>query len=124
MLKLIIIISFLASISFAKQYEAVITKVIDGDTVTARINLGLDVLKTETIRLYGIDAPEMKTEEGKKAHKFLDKLMNGKGVLIDNLNDRREKYGRLLCKVSVDGKDVGETIVKAGFARQYFGGVR
>jgi micrococcal nuclease len=40
------------------QYKAIITKVVDGDTVDVDIDLGFEVwLRNQRIRLYGIDTP-------------------------------------------------------------------
>lgn len=36
----------------------------------------------------------------------------------------RDKYGRLLRNVLVNGQDVGETLISAGVARAYAGGRR
>ena len=40
-----------------------ITRVIDGDTVDADIDLGFDISLTKRIRLAGIDAPESRTSD-------------------------------------------------------------
>ena len=51
------------------QYKAIITKVIDGDTVDVDIDLGFDVwLKNQRIRLYGIDTPESRTSDKVKRY--------------------------------------------------------
>ncbi|WP_187291912.1 thermonuclease family protein [Nitrospina gracilis] len=34
-------------------------------------------------------------------------------------SDKREKYGRWLCEIFVDGKSLNETLVKQGFAQEY-----
>ena len=44
------------------QYKAIITRVIDGDTVDCNIDLGFSViLFKQRIRLFGIDTPESST---------------------------------------------------------------
>jgi endonuclease YncB( thermonuclease family) len=40
----------------------------------------------------------------------------------DDIDRDRDVYGRLLRNVSVDGRDVGEALISAGFARAYAGG--
>ena len=46
------------------EYRAHIIKVYDGDTVTADIDLGFNViLKKQKLRLIGIDAPEIRGAE-------------------------------------------------------------
>jgi micrococcal nuclease len=41
-------------------YKAKIISVYDGDTVTAVIDLGFEITKKIKIRLYGINAPEIR----------------------------------------------------------------
>jgi micrococcal nuclease len=40
-----------------------ITKVVDGDTIDADIDLGFDISLTKRIRLAGIDTPESRTKD-------------------------------------------------------------
>ena len=56
----------LPSLAFALDflYPGRVERVIDGDTMVADLSLGLGiVLDDQYIRLYGIDAWEMKTQE-------------------------------------------------------------
>ena len=49
------------------HYSAELVRVIDGDTIVAHINLGFNtILKNETIRLNGINAPETRTKNVKE----------------------------------------------------------
>ncbi len=60
------------------EYRARITRVIDGDTVEAEIDLGFHVSLTVTLRLAGINAPETKGTErprGLAATRSLDALI-------------------------------------------------
>ncbi len=46
------------------EYKAVVTRVVDGDTVDVDIDLGFNVwLKKQRIRLYGLDTPESRTSD-------------------------------------------------------------
>lgn len=119
-----ILFLFLTTQCFATQYKAIVVRVLDADTFNASIYLGLDVIKMDKIRINGIDAPELKTLEGKEAQKFLQKLIEGKEVLIDTNEDRREKYGRLLCKVTFNNQDIAQLLIKKGIAKEYHGGKR
>ena len=47
-------------------YRCVITRVVDGDTVDADIDLGFDMVYKERIRLMGIDTPESRTRNLKE----------------------------------------------------------
>ena len=57
------------------HYRALVTSVWDGDTITATIDLGLYTKKEKVkIRLYGINAPELKGKTLKDARKSRDFL--------------------------------------------------
>jgi micrococcal nuclease len=89
------------------QYKAIITKVIDGDTVDVDIDLGFDVwLKNQRIRLYGIDTPESRTSD--KVEKVFGNLAG--------------KYGRILGELITDeGINVNTYLVENSYAVEYFG---
>lgn len=74
-------------------YVAVLDRVIDGDTLEVRIDLGFNVWKTEHIRLRGIDAPELSTKAGKAARSFvIEKLKDMKFVILRTY--KTDKYAR------------------------------
>lgn len=108
------------------QYRVHSLEVIDGDTVRAQIDLGLDCSIRLTCRLYGIDAPEMSTAAGKLAAQRLRELLSSAAeVQVHTYKDKREKYGRYLVRlVDTRGVDLNATLVREGFAIEYFGGVR
>jgi endonuclease YncB( thermonuclease family) len=91
-------------------YSAVITRVVDGDTLVVDIDAGFDIwLRGQTLRLNRINAPEMKTSEGKTLTKNLQFLTNEK-VLIRTVKNHRLKkdtqkdsFGRYLSEVEVNG---------------------
>ena len=45
------------------QYKAQVVRVIDGDTVEALIHLGFSVYRKDKIRIYGINASELKSKD-------------------------------------------------------------
>jgi len=90
------------------EYNAVIVKVVDGDTLDVLVDLGLEIFKKLRVRLYGIDTPEVygvkhdseEYAEGKKASDFVKKLLpQGTKVTIRTIKDKRGKYGRYLARV-------------------------
>ena len=101
----------------------------DGDTCTVSLPPGIPALFGDhiTVRLAGIDTPEMKgiCEEEKalarQAQALTQKLMV-QAVKIELLEPRRDKYFRILAKVLADGQEVAQELVKAGLARPYDGG--
>ena len=83
-------------------YKAELVRVVDGDTVDLIIDLGFDTLRKERFRLYGIDAPEMRTEAGKAAKAWLeDALMPLEAIYVQTIQletkAKRDKYGRFLA---------------------------
>lgn len=85
----------------------------DGDTVTL-----LDAGKvTHKIRLSGIDAPELGQAFGRRSKENLSKLVFNKSVIVEW--SKKDRYGRTVGKILVDGQDVNLEQVKAGLAWWY-----
>lgn len=103
------------------EYRCRIIRVVDGDTVHADIDLGFDSHQLMTLRLAGINAPELPTLEGVAARQWLVDRLTAAGwqVIIRTLKDRREKYGRYLATLYIEGVDVNEAMVAAGHAVVY-----
>jgi hypothetical protein len=96
--------------------------VVDGDTFY------LDGAK---VRIAGIDAPEThdyrcasELELGERAARQLQALLNSGAVTMTGIDRDRDKYGRLLRNVAVNGRDVGDALVASGVARPYAGSRR
>ena len=85
-----------------------VVDVVDGDT----INLG----NGETVRLAGIDAPEVGECGFKRSRNTLADLVLGKRVSLGASDEDHDQYGRLLRYVDVDGTDAGLRLIKAGLA--------
>jgi micrococcal nuclease len=108
------------------EYKASIIDVHDGDTVHAIIDLGMDIHVATTLRLYGINAPELPTAKGWSARSWLiDRLADHEVITVRTYKDKKEKYGRYLATLYDDqGKNVNDEMVMAGHAAPYFGGKR
>jgi micrococcal nuclease len=92
-------------------YKAELIRVVDGDTVDLVIDLGFDTLRKERFRLYGIDAPEMNTAEGKEAKAWLREVLQPlEAIYIETLQHKtkakRDKYGRFLAVLYSDLGDI------------------
>ncbi|NCQ17252.1 MAG: nuclease [Ignavibacteria bacterium CG_4_8_14_3_um_filter_37_9] len=107
------------------QYNAFVTAVYDGDTCTVDIDLGLHTwIKNEKIRLFGINAPELRGKErpqGLLSRDFLRGLILNKEITLRTIKDAREKYGRYLGEIWVTTAkgtfvNVNDELVKKGFA--------
>lgn len=100
--------------------SATIVKNIDGDTIDINLNG-----KTEKIRMLCIDTPETHHPRlgvqpfGPEAAAYTAKILCvGKKVQIEpGIGNGRDKYGRLLAYIYVDGKMFNETLLEKGLAR-------
>lgn len=106
-------------------YRATILSVHDGDSLTCDVDLGFRIRQTMPLRLLGLDAPELRTEQGRAARDWLTaRLPAGTIVLVRTVRDRREKYGRLLADVTDQAGSVNTDLLVAGHATPYSGGRR
>lgn len=102
------------------KYKAKVTRVVDGDTADVVVDLGFSVSVTTTLRLYGINTPEMKGAskvEGAKSKARLKELIEGKEVVIESRV--YDKYGRTVSTVFLGDVNVNELLVKEGLAVTY-----
>ena len=81
-------------------YKAKVRKIIDGDTLIARVHLNFRMFITQKFRLRGIDCPEIDTPEGKRAKRFVEERLNGLDfIIIKTHKDTTDKYERYLADV-------------------------
>lgn len=107
------------------EYKAIITKVYDGDTLTAEVDLGFHLwAKKIKLRLMGVDTPEIRTKDPKekaraiKARDRVRELCLGKEVVITTHG--KGKYGRWLVTVYVDGDiDLRRFLITEGLGVKY-----
>jgi micrococcal nuclease len=98
--------------------DAVVTRVVDGDTIEARI--GGEV---EDVRLIGIDTPETVKPGapvecfGPRASRFTHRLLDGHTVRLVFGTERRDAYGRLLAYAYLGRGFVNAALVRRGLAR-------
>ena len=125
------------------QFPVVITYIVDGDTVDARIDIGFKIIYEERIRLLGLDTPESRTSNKKEkvlgvAAKARIKELIGsanslpgkrgkKDVILKTSKDGKGKFGRILGEIWVnantgEGINVNQTLIEEGHARWYMGG--
>ena len=97
----------------AETLEGKIVKIADGDTLTL-LTSTKDQVK---IRLAGIDTPERKQPFGNRAKQALAKLAFQKQALIEA--ETKDRYGRTVGVVFVDGLNVNHELVKQGMAWVY-----
>jgi endonuclease YncB( thermonuclease family) len=81
-------------------YAAYVERVIDGDTVKVRLDLGFNVWTRQTLRLRALDCPELNTPEGEEAKAFVRSHLK-EAQLIVVRSSRSDKYDRYLADVFV-----------------------
>lgn len=107
--------------------KADITSVYDGDTLYITEKSCPPVFCTHIgVRLNGIDTPEMRgacqleKDKAKEAKLFLLSALKN-GSVIELRNTSREKYGRLIGDMYIDGKSIGDQMIASGLAVAYHG---
>ncbi len=96
----------------ANGYEtAIVTRVIDGDTVV--------IEGDERIRLLGIDTPERGQHFYQEAKQMLQEMVENKTVMLESDIKNRDKYNRLLRYIYAGETLVNLELVKKGMARAY-----
>jgi len=111
-------------------YDAVITRVIDGDTVAFQAPFLPDPLKKElSIRVYGVDTPEKghrakcqsEADRGSAATEFTKQAIAQARRKQIALIDWDKFGGRVLGDVILDGQSLRSMLIQRGFAREYYG---
>ena len=108
-------IKFLAILVIASPLFALSGKVVsihDGDTIT--VLQGKQQIK---VRLFGIDAPELKQPYGKKSKQFLANLIAGQMVEVEE--NGKDRYKRTIGTVYLGGTDINAQMVENGYAWAY-----
>ena len=90
-----------------------VVNVHDGDTLTALDDGNVQ----HKIRLEGIDAPELGQPFGRVSRDRLSEMVKGKTATIHHHG--KDRYGRVLASVEIDGDDLGRRLVSEGLAWHY-----
>lgn len=99
-------------------FTAHTVRVVDGDTIEVR-RAG----RRDTVRYIGVDTPESVKPDtpvqcfAKAASRFNERLVEGRDVQLTLDREPRDKYGRLLAYVAIDGKSVNAALLSRGYAR-------
>ena len=98
--------------------DARVTAVFDGDTI--QVAWGA---RRETVRLLGVDTPETVHPDrpvecfGPEASAYTTERLLGRDVALTFDRERRDRYGRLLAYVAVEGDSVNDELLDRGLAR-------
>ena len=118
--QIVCMVFFAISMAFLPIYvfawPATIISVHDGDTLKVA-PLG-DISTPITIRLYGIDAPELAQESGNASRDYLRELLpeNCNAEIIPMSTD---KYGRIVGLVGKENKIINAKMIEMGQAWVY-----
>jgi len=92
---------------------------VDGDTVLARLRSG----RVEKVRILGVDTPETVDPRkpvqcfGHEASAYTKSRLVGHAVTLELDAEPRDKYGRLLAYVLIDGHRFDDELLALGYAR-------
>jgi endonuclease YncB( thermonuclease family) len=100
----------LGALALPAELQGRVVGVTDGDTITLLSPGNVQ----EKIRLSGIDAPEKGQPFGDASKRNLSDLVFDKEASVDW--HKRDRYGRVVGVVRVDGRDVGLCQIKSGLA--------
>ena len=95
-------------------YRALVTRVVDGDTVWVQPESGGQLRK---LRIDGIDAPEICQADGSAARDVLRSLIHRQWVGVQVRT--QDVYGRDLAQLTWQNQDVGDWLVRQGWAWSY-----
>ncbi len=111
-------------------YSAVVTKIIDGDTFDATVDVGFNIWIHDRFRLRGINTPELKTDEGGQAKAFLVRFLENCPRIVIRTT-KEGVYGRWLAdvfalkgeadprKIAAQGEYLNQTLLDQGLAALY-----
>lgn len=107
--------------------EAVVVRVVDGDTIIVDIpDLPPVIGKNIGIRISGCDTPELhdkhpeKRARAQQAKSFVTTLLQGKKVRLKDV--KRGKYFRLIADVIIQQISLSTLLIDEGYAKPYSGG--
>jgi endonuclease YncB( thermonuclease family) len=102
----------------AYRYRATLQRAIDGDTYILRIDLGFHASVAITIRVRGLNTPELHGTDrplglaSKTAAELL--LANAKVIVLETYKDE-QSFARWIADVYVDGESLADKLIAANF---------
>ena len=114
-MKQLLIAAYSLVLALSKEASELTGKVVsvsDGDT----LRILVDDLQIK-IRLGGIDAPESDQPFGQASKRYLAEVVAGQTVVVEF--EKKDRYGRVIGKVLLDGADMNLRQVEAGYAWWY-----
>lgn len=112
------------------RYPCEVVRVLDADTMEVRIDRGWRDYSTRTVRLAGVDTPELKTVDGRAARDWVTGWIAEHGRFCELISvEWQEKFGRTLARLhwTIGGTvivDLADELIREGYGRPYAGGKR
>ena len=111
------------------EYQAELTRVVDGDTLDCIIDIGFSIFVKKRVRLHGIDTFESRTRDLKEKAKGLAAKARLRELIKENGNHftlvsyELGKYGRVLGEIILDDdRNVNDILIEEKHAYPYGGG--
>lgn len=108
------------------HYEATVVRVVDGDTIDLKVDLGFRCNFTDRFRLANIDAPERGQTGWSESKTALEGMLPvGSKIHIvtehPRMRDPRDGFGRWIATLFVDSEatSVNDQMVGLGYAKIY-----
>lgn len=112
-----------AKVAWVSDGDTVICNLVSKDSLIPGSDMKIELNESNefTLRLIGLDAPESvhpdeekNTEEGKAASAFVREKLQGKKVYLEFDNQIKDKYGRYLAYVWIEGELFNKRILEEG----------
>lgn len=107
------------------EYKAEVIRIVDGDTIELKVDMGFRISNQENFRFARIDTAEIfrprnraERIHGLEAARWLKEHVLGKEILIHTEKDG--KYGRWLIEFWLDGENIQDTMFSLGFEKREF----
>jgi len=95
-----------------------VLRVIDGDTIDVRLDLGFEIKKKVRLRLTKVDCPERKDKVGwQKAKDFVTNALSSGKVKI--VTYKAGGFGRYLADIWVGKIHLNKELLEKGYAKLY-----
>ena len=107
------------------EYRAKLIKIIDGDTIDVKIDLGFGISLKKRVRLFGINAPETRSKDldekkaGLASKRRLEAVLDASDGKFILKSKGVGKFGRCLGEILVDNVNINQLLIKEGLAEVY-----
>ncbi len=107
------------------EYRAKLIKIIDGDTIDVKIDLGFGISLKKRVRLFGINAPETRSKDldekkaGLASKRRLEAVLGASDGKFILKSKGVGKFGRCLGEILVDNVNINQLLIKEGLAEAY-----